>query len=189
MFEWLDGYWTAMRHMANAKVPVEQGPHPVEWLAAAGSAGAAIAAALAAWLTWRVAHQQKVISAEREGADIMQDAGQFFADVSNKRLETLISYHRMRDEEGRHVGTEQWRDLVNEVRETANEYAEIAGKVNFIERLAEPRAIDALKDFRVQVPILRVEVLSVDVLRSGQEILAEKLRSQSNNQFSWKRRP
>ncbi|MEQ5796347.1 hypothetical protein LZ686_17095 [Paracoccus sp. NFXS7] len=80
MIEWLDGYWTAIKHVSI----LSGWGSPVEWAAAIGSIVAALAAAFAAWQSLRAARQSNVVMTESERAAILQQASSTFYEIEYK---------------------------------------------------------------------------------------------------------
>lgn len=133
MIEWLDGYWTAMKHVANAAPPLSAGQESslADWLAAGGSIAAAGAAAIAAWLSWSAAKHTRLITLEAERASLIRDA-MFIRDSADKKIDSLMSiefdndFLRLNYEEYNEKEAEFIKEFLLGLRNDTTKYERIA---------------------------------------------------------------
>ena len=73
MLEWLNGYFTALEHVSAFAAPLAPSVSvsAADWASALGSVLAAGSAAVAAWLTWKVAKENMISKVETERASIL----------------------------------------------------------------------------------------------------------------------
>lgn len=174
MFEWLEGYWTALRHIAILR---EWGS-PVEWVSAVASMLAAISAAIAAGLSLIVSRSAKKDALSIEKASIISHSNDIFIKLSQKSLDANllhIDYIRKIRLDSRVA-----MDLANEVeifKEISTSYDQLASSSLIDKRLETANSMQKLQDLREHLSAIRFAEHLLDKKCQGTKFKADMLFS------------
>lgn len=168
MFEWLDGYWTAMRHVAAATPPIANGPNIADWVAAIGSVGAAMGAAIAAALTWRIAQKGWQSSVASEKAEMVKISNELLMELSERSLDAEIfrlEFGFRRPKFDVHIPL--WNGLMDEISTTGERYRLLGKSALANEKIKGALSIEELHDLRIEIASIRMQMFTVDKVQKG----------------------
>lgn len=174
MFEWLDGYWTAMRHVATASTPETYWQNAAVWVSAIGSLSAAIAAAVAAFLTWKISDRSWKATIVAEKASIMREYSDLSDDLHTRAIDAAISSGNW---QLRAIGIKKYQNEMSKalsvMANAGEEYTNIAKSIDIGEGVKKAVTAEDLQTLRLKMISIRTVALQVDLaLKTNQNIAA-----------------
>lgn len=193
MIEWLDGYWTAMKHVANAVPQVtDNNTSFTDWLSALGTLGAAFYAARAATIASKslskseeyqanAEHRQLILYTDQvqtRKTEIVREGNLLNIELEGKALSSKIAQTEMTRERQKITSDlDQWDKITEEIGKSSELYRTIAKKSNIAKTLNDHSSITPLEAIRTELLTIRLEAFSVDASRTGQDYRAELIRN------------
>lgn len=172
-FEWLDGYWTAIKHVSS----LGNWGSPVEWVAAIGSVGAAFAAALAAAQSLKAAKQSNAVMTENERSAVIQQAVSIYHDAQKKAQAVVEIASATRDPTFPNDMSQEKRDFLSDLDSDFGAYQRCSSRASDSIKVAIS-AIGMVEISKVkrELTFISSDMRTVDLMFENRTYMARRKR-------------
>lgn len=176
MFEWLDGYWTAARHISAFTTPDQPVVTIADWTAAVGSVLAGGGAAVAAWLTWRIAKESMASKIETERASVIFLISEITTMIlSNARI-AQQNASSMKHERIHKDLVELWDEQIEIFKNIHNECMKEFDAIRVHNKLLNAKTIEDIQYIKMGIAGVKMTVSALDVSLSAAQYHADLIR-------------